>query len=252
MRVTEVFMFTLEHFIWIGICIVFIASLSYISIKNKFSFHKAAFIMAFIALVSEISKIMSDMSFVNGVDASEGMVIKPGSLPFHLCSILIFAYFYLPFAKNQKLKTYILGLVVPIGLIGATMAIIMATSGTDFKEIDSYQCFIYHAGMIWFSIYLIASKEVDLGVKVWLKNILSLLGMAFVMIWVNGMLQEYNTNFWFVVRPPRDNLPLLNLDNGWYVYFLTVLSLGFIGVTLVHLPFILKERKSIKSNEEKL
>ena len=179
------------------------------------------------------------------MDASEGMVIKPGSLPFHLCSILIFAYFYLPFAKNQKFKKYILGLVVPIGLIGATLAIIMATSGTDFTDIDSYQCFIYHAGMIWFSIYLIASKEVDLGVKVWLRNMLSLLGMAFVMIWVNGMLQEYDTNFWFVVRPPRDNLPLLNLNNGWYVYFLTVLSLGFIGVTLVHLPFMLKERKNI-------
>ena len=238
-------MFTSEHFIWIGICIVFIAILTYISIKKKFSFQTAAFIMAGIALISEISKIMSDMTYVNGVDASEGRVIKPGSLPFHLCSILIFAYFYLPFAKNQKFKKYILGLVVPIGLIGATLAIIMATSGTDFTDIDSYQCFIYHAGMIWFSIYLIASKEVDLGVKVWLRNMLSLLGMAFVMIWVNGMLQEYDTNFWFVVRPPRDNLPLLNLNNGWYVYFLTVLSLGFIGVTLVHLPFMLKERKNI-------
>lgn len=78
-------MFTLEHFIWIGICVLFIISLSYISIKNKFSFKKAALIMACIALISEISKIMSDMTFVNGVDASEGMVIKAGSLPFHLC-----------------------------------------------------------------------------------------------------------------------------------------------------------------------
>ena len=242
-------MFTLEHFIWIGICALFIGALSFISIKHKFSFKTAAFIMAGIALVSEISKIMSHMTFVNGVDASEGMVIKPGALPFHLCSILIFAYFYLPFAKNEKIKKYILGLVVPIGLIGATLAIIMATSGTDFKDIASYQCFIYHAGMIWFSIYLIASKEVDLGVKVWLKNMLSLISMAFVMIWVNGILQEYDTNFWFVVRPPRDNLPLLNLNNGWYVYFLTVLSIGFIGVTLVHLPFMLKGR-SIKSTEE--
>ena len=238
-------MFTLEHFIWIGICIVFITLLSYLSIKNKFSFKKAALIMASIALISEISKMMSDMTFVNGIDASEGMVIKPGSLPFHLCSILIFAYFYLPFAKNQKIKNYILGLVVPIGLIGATLAIIMATSGTDFTEIDSYQCFLYHAGMVWFSIYLISSKEVDLGMKVWLRNIISLFAMAFAMVWVNGILQTYNTNFWFVVRPPRDGLPLLNLNNGWYVYFLTVLSLGFIGVTLVHLPFMLKERKNI-------
>lgn len=237
-------MFTLEHFIWIGICILFIVLLSYISIKNKFSFKKAALIMALIALMSEISKIMSDMTFVNGVDPSEGMVIKPGSLPLHLCSILIFAYFYIPFSKNQKLKKYILGLVVPIGLIGATLAIIMATSGTDFNTIDAYQCFIYHAGMVWFSIYLISSKEVELGKKVWLRNILSLLAMVFVMIWVNGILQEYDTNFWFVVRPPREGLPLLNLNNGWYVYFFTVLCLGFLLISLVHLPFIIAERNT--------
>jgi hypothetical protein len=157
---------------------------------------------------------------------------------------LIFAYFYFPFAKNDKIKTYSLGLVVPIGLIGATLAIIMATSGTDFTTIDAYQCFVYHAGMVWFSIYLISSKEVELGKKVWLRNIISLFAMSIVMIWVNGVLQEYNTNFWFVVRPPRENLPILNLNNGWYVYFLTILCLGFLLISLVHLPFMIKERKT--------
>jgi len=243
-------MFTLEHFIWIGICIVFIALLSYISIRNKFSFKKAAFIMACIALVSEFSKIMSDMSFVNGENAMDGMVIKATSLPLHLCSLLIFAYFYFPFAKNDKIKTYLLGLVVPIGLIGATLAIIMATSGTDFKTVAAYQCFIYHAGMVWFSIYLISSKEVELGKKVWLRNIISLFAMAIVMIWVNGLLQAYNTNFWFVVRPPREGLPVLNLNNGWYVYFLTILCLGFLLLSLVHLPFIIKERNTPKIDNQ--
>ena len=240
-------MFTLEHFIWIGICILLIVFLSYISIKNKYSFKKASLIMALISLISELSKIMSDMSFVNGENAIDGMVIKATSLPFHLCSLLIFVYFYFPFAKNDKLKKYLLGLVVPIGLIGASLAIIMATSGTDFKTIDAYQCFIYHAGMIWFSIYLISSREVELGKKVWLRNLISLFSMSIVMIWVNGILQEYKTNFWFVVRPPREGLPLLNLNNGWYVYFLTILSLGFSLISLVHLPFMIKEQK-MKNN----
>ena len=243
-------MFTLEHFIWIGICILFITLLSYISIKNKYSFQKASFLMAFISLISELSKIMSHMSFVNGENAMDGMVVEATSLPFHLCSLLIFAYFYFPFAKNDKIKKYLLGLVVPIGLIGATLAIIMATSGTNFKTIEAYQCFIYHAGMIWFSIYLISSKEVELGKKVWLRNIISLFAMSIVMIWINGLLQEYDTNFWFVVRPPRDGLPLLNLDNGWYVYFFTILCLGFTLISLVHLPFIIKERNTQKINNQ--
>ena len=238
-------MFSLEHFIWIGICILLIVFLSYISIKNKYSFKKASLIMALISLISELSKIMSDMSFVNGENAIEGMVIKATSLPLHLCSLLIFVYFYFPFAKNDKLKKYLLGLVVPIGLIGASLAIIMATSGTDFNTIDAYQCFIYHAGMIWFSIYLISSREVELGKKVWLRNLISLFSMSIVMIWVNGILQEYNTNFWFVVRPPREGLPLLNLDNGWYAYFLTLICLGFLLISLVHLPFIIRERYKV-------
>ena len=243
-------MFTTEHFIWIGICILFIASLSYLSIKNKFSFKKAAFIMAGLSLVSEFSKIMSHMAFVNGKNAMDGMVVEATALPFHLCSLLIFAYFYFPFAKNDKIKNYLSGLVVPIGLIGATLAIVMATSGTDFKSIEAYQCFIYHAGMIWFSIYLIASKEVELGKKVWLRNVISLFAMSIVMIWVNGLLQVYNTNFWFVVRPPREGLPLLNLDNGWYAYFFTILCLGFLLISLVHLPFIVKERKAQKIDNQ--
>ena len=189
------------------------------------------------------------MTYVNGENAADGMVIEASSLPFHLCSLLIFAYFYFPFAKNEKLKKFLLGLVVPIGLIGATLAIVMATSGVDFAKVYAYQCFIYHSGMIWFSIYLIASKAVDLGLKVWVRNLISLFAMCIVMIWVNGLLQAYDTNFWFVVRPPRDGLPLLNLDNGWFAYFFTIVGLGFLLVSLVHLPFIIKERKALKNKD---
>jgi hypothetical integral membrane protein (TIGR02206 family) len=242
-------MFSQEHFIWMGICVLFIAVLSYVSIKYKFSFKTAAFIMAAISLASEISKILSHMTYVNGENAADGMVIEASSLPFHLCSLLIFAYFYFPFAKNEKLKKFLLGLVVPIGLIGATLAIVMATSGVDFAKVYAYQCFIYHSGMIWFSIYLIACKAVDLGLKVWVRNLISLFATCIVMIWVNGLLQAYDTNFWFVVRPPRDGLPLLNLDNGWYAYFFTIVGLGFVLVSLVHLPFIIKERKALKNKD---
>ena len=237
-------MFTAEHFIWLGICAALIIILSIFSIKKKFSFKTAALIMAIVSFVSEISKIFSHMEFVDAKDPLEGMIIEPTALPFHLCSILIFAYFYLPFAKNKKLKEYLLGLVTPVGIIGATLALVMATSGTNFSTIYAYQCFIYHAFMVWFSIYLIITKNVDLGKKTWLTNLFSLFVMSIVMIWVNGLLKSYNTNFWFVVRPPRDGLPLLNLNNGWYVYYLTLLAIGFVGATIVHYPFMAKERKN--------
>ena len=236
-------MFTTEHFIWMGICAVVITLLSFLSVRLRFSFRTAALIMAGIALASEVSKIISDMEYVNGTDATKGMVLDAGSLPLHLCSLLIFAFFYLPFAKNERLKETLLSLLVPVGLVGSIMAILMATSGTDFTTMDAYQCFVYHAGMTWFAIYLVATKQVDLGRRAWRFNLAALLLMAICMIWVNSMLQAYKTNFWYVVRPPVEGLPILNLDHGWFAYFGTLILCGFVGLTAVHLPFMIKEKR---------
>ncbi len=245
-------MFTTEHFVWISICIGIIAGLSYFSLKRKFSFRISAYIMAGISLVSEVSKILFSMEFVNGMDATEGMVLDAGALPLHLCSLLIFAFFYLPFAKEGKVKSFILSLIVPVGLIGSILAILMATSGTDFRNPEPYQCFIYHAAMTWFAVYLVATKQVELGKKAWITNLVALFSMAVVMVWVNSILQAYDTNFWYVVRPPVEGLPVLNLDRGWYAYFGTLILIGFIGVTAVHMPFMVKEAKDHTDSSDDL
>ncbi len=237
-------MFTTEHFVWLAICAVIISVLTFLSVKLKFSFRTSAFIMAGVALCSELSKILTHMEYVNGKDASEGMAIDPEALPFHLCSILIFAFFYLPFAKNEKLKNFILSFSFPISIIGSLLALLMATSGTDFTTPEVYQCFIYHSAMLWFALYLALTKQVYLGFKAWRTNIITLFSLAFIMIWVNGALSEYNTNFFYVVRPPVEGLPILNLNNGWYFYFGTVIVCGLVGVTLVHLPSMIKERRN--------
>ncbi len=239
-------MFTAEHFIWMAICFVFIAVLTYLSIRLRFSFKTSALIMAAASLVSETSKILSHMEPVDSSDPTMGMVIEPTALPLHLCSLLIFAFFYLPFCKNERVKNFLVSLAVPIGIIGSLLAIVMATSGTDFTAPEPYQCFLYHATMIWFSLYLILTKQVDLGLRAWLRNMGTLLALAVSMIWVNGALKEYETNFFYVVRPPVDGLPLLNLDNGWYVYFATILMIGFVAVTLIHLPALIGEWKKTK------
>ncbi len=231
-------MFTTEHFIWIGICAAFIGMLTFLSVRFRFSFRTAAWIMAAISLASETAKILSHMEPATG----GGMVLEATSLPLHLCSLLIFAFFYLPFAREGRLKTWVLSLTVPVGLIGALLAILMATSGTNFAKPYAYQCFLYHAGMTWFAIYLIRTKQVELGKKAWLRNLLSLFCMVVIMLWVNSALQVYDTNFWYVVRPPMDGLPIINLDHGWYAYFASLLVIGFLAVTAVHLPFLLRKK----------
>ena len=241
-------MFTVNHFIWIGIVVLFITLLLWISLKFKFSFKVSTLIMVSISLVSETSKICSHMKFV---EDNTGMVINPKSLPFHLCSILIFAFIFLATSQNEKSKEVVKSFVVPTSILGGILATLMATSGVVFNEPEPYQCFIYHGGIIWYALYLIMTKQVRFGIKEYIRNLCILIGLFYLSIWINGLMKVYDTNFMFTVRPPRDNLPILNLNHGWYVYILSLVILGIFLVTLIHLPGIIKDIK-IKNNNKKL
>ncbi len=233
-------MFTTDHFIWMGICAVFIGLLLFVSLKWKFSYKTAARVMAVIALVSELCKIFTHIEEAEG----GGGVLDPGSLPLHLCSILIFLIFFCALSNHKAWVDKVTSFFLPIGIWGGLLAILMATSGTNFQKPFAYQCFIYHAGILWWALYLLITKQVDLGVKAYLRNMGVLLTLLFCMLWANSVLSVYDTNFFYVVRPPVDGLPLLNLDHGWYAYFFTLMGIGFVAVTLVHLPAMLKERKA--------
>lgn len=237
-------MFTTLHFIWLAISIVFIGGMTLLAVKCKFSLKVASLIMVGICLLSEISKMMSDME--PNIDG--GMSLSPKSLPFHLCSLMIFVVFYIAFAKDNAFKQRLINFLAVIGVIGSFCALIIPTVGVRFDEIGPYQCFVYHAGLIWYSLYLIISKSANLGLKNYFMNLIILASLAFIMIYVNGALSAYGTNFFYVVRPPMSNLPILNLDHGWYVYFITLLVLGIILITLFHLPFIIKEKKVQRKN----
>ena len=232
-------MFTLKHFIWLGICLIFIVGMIILAKKLKFSLKTSSLIMSIICIVSEVSKMMSDMQD----NVAGGMSLDPRSLPFHLCSLMIFVVFYIFLAPDSKFKQTLINFLAAIGTIGSFMALIIPTNGVEFNEIGPYQCFVYHAGLMWFSIYLIISKNAKLDLKAYVTNISILSFLAFMMIYVNGALSAYGTNFFYVVRPPMDNLPILNLNHGWYVYFVTLLLVGITLMTLFHLPFIIKNRK---------
>lgn len=234
-------MFTTNHFIWIALCLVFILGLLYFSVKYKFSFKLATYIMCGISIASELLKIFTHIQTPANHD---GGVLLPKSLPFHLCSILIFVFFYLAIGKNEEKKETLKSLFVPIGIVGGIMAIIMATSGVDFAAPYAYQCFVYHAGIVWYAFYLILTKQVKLGLKPYIKDSVLLLCLVFIMIWVNSILRVYDTNFFFLVYPPAENLPILNLNHGWFAYFFSLLACGFILTFLVHLPSIIKECKN--------
>ena len=228
-------MFTLEHIIWIVLCIIFIIAMMMIAKYKNMNLKKAGLVMSIIALISEISKILSNME----ESMKGGMHLEPGSLPFHLCSLMIFAVIYITFAKENKFKKLLINFTSVMGVLGSFCAIMIPTNGTSFTSILAYQCFVYHAGLLWFSLYLIVSKNATFTFKTMLQNMLMLLILVIFNISVNSALSVYDVNFMYLTRPPMENLPILNLDNGWYMYLLSLLLVGLLLTTIFQLPFVL-------------
>ena len=230
-------MFTPNHFIWIAICAVMIAGLTFCSVKFKWSLKTSLYVISGISIASELCKVFTHIDI-----GPNGGVIEPGALPLHLCSMTIFIYFYLALAKPSKTTQHLLDFVTPVSIVGGLLAIIMATSGVNFAKPYAYQCFIYHAGIVWFSLYCLITNKVKMTIKVYITNLVALFSLSIIAIWVNGALSAYDTNFLYVVRPPTSGLPLLNLDNGWFAYYFVLLTAGFILLTLVSLPSYIIDR----------
>lgn len=232
-------MFTPNHVIWLGLCALGIVLGLAAAEKKNISAKTAGTVMCAISVFSESCKMMTHML----PSPQGGFALDPHALPFHLCSMQIFIVFFITFAKPSPLREKVVSFSVPAALLGGIMAMLIPTDGVDFRDPLAYQCFIFHAGLVWLALYFIRTRQVDMGRKAYGRNLLILLGLAGLMIYVNGALFAYGTNFMFLTRPPMEGLPILNLDHGWYGYFLSLAALAVVLMTLAHLPFMLSERK---------
>ena len=232
-------MFTPNHVIWLGLCALGIVLGLAAAEKKNISAKTAGTVMCAISVFSESCKMMTHML----PSPRGGFALDPNALPFHLCSMQIFIVFFITFAKPSPLREKVVSFSVPAALLGGIMAMLIPTDGVDFRDPLAYQCFIFHAGLVWLALYFIRTGQVDMGRKAYGRNLLILLGLAGLMIYVNGALFAYGTNFMFLTRPPMEGLPILNLDHGWYGYFLSLAALAVVLMTLAHLPFMLSERK---------
>ena len=135
-------MFTGEHLIWIGLCAAFITAMTVLSRRNNWTLRRAGGVMTVICVCSEVSKIMSDMQ----ASPYGGMTLAPQSLPFHLCSMMIFAVLYITFGREGRGKQTVIDFVAVMGTLGSFCALMIPTNGTDFTRIGAYQCFVYRRG----------------------------------------------------------------------------------------------------------
>lgn len=234
-------MFTIPHLIWLGILGMLIAAALIVLTRIRAD-HSRVSLVTMAVLVAlklvHISLSMKESEF-------GGMVIDQNQLSFHLCSIQIYFIIVINFIKNQKAVKAIKSFIVPCAVIGAAMSLLIPTEGVDPATPRVWQYMLIHAVLIFYGFYLMLVEKVDLGAHVYLRNLEFLLIVVAVAFLMNSVLEQYETNFLFLRTPPMEGLPLLNLDNGWYLYFVALASAAVILLTLVHLPFLF-ERKGKK------
>ena len=235
-------MFTLNHFIWLAIVLVTIIWLLILQKTKKIKYDTIITYMFIMSIISELIKIFSNLIQTE----AGGTVLDPADLPFHLCSIQIFFIFALKFIiKTEESKQKLLGFIAPTMLVGGAIALFIPTVGVRFNKLQVYQYFIFHANIITFAIYVLKERLVNYTWKSFFRNI-SYLGMlALIATWINSLLSVTNpkVNFFYLCRPPMENLPILNLNNGWFAYFITLVLIALIFMFLFHYIMIKLNKK---------
>ena len=245
-----------NHFIFLGICIICIIGVLLFAIKKKLSLRTLTFFMLVVSIISEIIKMIHYIEpTYSEYGLIDGGVLDKEALPFHMCSIQIFLIIIVLITKNQKLKNTLLAFIYPTGFMGATMSLLIPTIDIEFTSLLTYQYFLYHAFLIAFGLYIQLSKEVEINFKSYVKTSIILTSLFMCSIWINSLLSDsvnhLYTNFFFSSKPPIEGLPYLNMNQGWPMYILKVIILGIILVTLVHVPFFIKEYRSRKISNSK-
>ena len=68
---------------------------------------------------------------------------------------------------------------------------------------------------------------------------------CFIAIYLNSWINDGSNkiNFMYVVAPPQDGLPFLNMNQGWFVYFIRYALVALVSVSLVYIGPIIRALK---------
>ena len=78
-----------------------------------------------------------------------GYVLNQTQLSFHLCSIMIYAVIFINIIKNEKLIDKLKSFMVPCLFIGAAMALLIPTEGTDPSVPRVWQYMLIHGVLVF-------------------------------------------------------------------------------------------------------
>lgn len=258
-------MFSIQHFIWIAICIILIIGSCVFISKYQPSFVKFFNVVCVLSIISEVIKVLSMMEIIQLVDGSYAPYLELNHLPFHLCSIQIIFIFLVRFTKNRKLRNVCLGFMYPTCIVGALFAIALPSiysgninASDSFTHPIIYQTFLFHAMLIITGFYIIKSKDIQLENKYYFTTLAILFGLSFASFYINSLFASvvytsevdyivgHVTNFFFTYIPVLSSI-VLDVKWKWLVYILVLLLLAIVLIGIMYIPVFIKNKK--KSNQ---
>lgn len=247
--------YNLNHFIYLGICIAVVVIMVIIFKLKKITLSQMLKFMVVVAVASELIVMLLNTNVPVYNDEGEiiGYLLKKRNLPFHMCSIQIFFIIVLNIIKGEKVREILLSFMYPTCLAGALMALLIPTvEGITFDHLRAWEYFLFHAFLIGFGICIAISGEVKINTKSYLRTTGLLILLFILSIYLNSILSipgadpDLQTNFFFSSAPPLQGLPILNIDHGWHVYILSMIGVGVVLMTFLHIPFFIKDFKERK------
>ncbi|MDR3021596.1 MAG: YwaF family protein [Clostridiales bacterium] len=244
-------MFSLGHIIWIVVSML-LAFTASIFVSKKFGWsQKVLIVMCCAFFLSESTYVLISMQEFDMGD-KVGYYLKPEYLPLHLCSLQIVLLFILTFCSSQKLKRGLIIFMYPTSLSGATMAILIPSLVVDYGFFNerAFQFFISHMMLVFLGLYMLFTRPIKFDFRTYLYSLGALGACLIFAIYINSMFggPAQELNFWFIAYPPMPNLPLLNLEHGWYIYVINLALVGFVLTSLTYVPIVIcwfKNRNSV-------
>lgn len=233
-------MFGTKHIIIMILSLLLVIGLYIFS--KKLPFRKVSKIMFYVGVVSETIKVFF---YIIQNEDTYGGVLPKTDLPFQLCSIQILLVAMVVFAKNEKLKKFILSFMYPSCLFGGIFAILIPTYSSLHYLPITFQYNLYHIAIIVYALNICTSKEISLTIKDYFNCLKCLVIVMFFAIYINSIIYDgvSNINFMYVVNPPVSGLPFLNKNHGWLVYICHYAVLVLTCVTLCYIHTIIRAIK---------
>ena len=253
-------MFSTQHFIWLGICVILAAGSIVLYRRKRPSLQKVLDICIIICALSEITKVLSVLKMV---PSSDGSLMRPylplNHLPLHLCSIDIVLIYFARHSSSTKTREKIIAYLYPTCLFGSLLALGMPSIFSTSIRVDqafshpmAYQFFIYHTMLFVLAVVIVMSKEIKWEKHHYFDAIKYLSLMAFVSLYVNSIFAsptyvngelvsvDFWPNFFFTYNNPL-NIPMTTMTH-WYIYMAIITTLAIILVGLCYYPLIRKKK----------